>query len=77
MEAEGKCNKMASDTEVHMKKRHGTAFLHAEKMVPIDIHRHLLSVFGDKIVDVSTVRWLVLCFLFMLCGAQNYKQYSR
>ncbi len=26
-------------------------------MAPIDIHGHLLNVYGDEIVDVKAVRW--------------------
>jgi hypothetical protein len=45
---------MASDTEVRMKQRCD------EQIAPIDIHRHLLKVYGDDTVDVSTVmRWVV------------------
>jgi hypothetical protein len=39
-----------------MKQRFVTEFLHAEKNVPNDIHRRLLTVYGDQTVDVSTVR---------------------
>jgi hypothetical protein len=48
-------NKMASDTEVPMKKRCVIEFLHAEKIEPNDIHRRLLNVYEDQTVDVSTV----------------------
>ena len=31
----------------------------AEKIPPVDLHRHMLTVYGDKCVDVSTVRcWI-------------------
>jgi len=33
-----------------------------QKMAPIDIHRHFLNVYEDKTVDVSTVRWWMVCF---------------
>ena len=38
----------------------GIEFLHTEKVAPIDIHRHLLNVYGDETADVSTVRWWVV-----------------
>jgi len=62
MKAEGQSDKMASDMEVHMKQRFVIEFLHAEKIAPNDIHRHLLNVYGDQTVDVSTVRWWVAHF---------------
>ena len=57
MEAERQSDKMASDTEVQMEQLCGTEFLHVEKNASIDIHWHLLSVYGDQAVDVSTVSW--------------------
>jgi len=62
MTAEGQSDKMASDMEVRVKQRCVTEFLHAEKMAPNDIHQCLLNVYGDQTVDVSTVRWWVVCF---------------
>ena len=61
MAAEGQSDTVASDTEVHMKQRCVTEFLHTEKMAPTDIHQLLLNVDGDQTVDVSTVRggWCV------------------
>ena len=47
---------MASDVEVHVKQRCATEFLHMEKMAPTDIHQHLLNIYGDQTVDVSTVK---------------------
>jgi len=43
-------------------QRHETEFLHAEKMVPTDIHQHLLNISGEQRVDVSTVRLWMVCF---------------
>ena len=57
MTAEGQSDKMASDMEVHMKIICGIEFLHMEKIVPIDVHQHLLKIYGDQTVDMSTVRW--------------------
>jgi len=64
MTAEGQRDKMASDMEVRMKQRCVIEFLHAEKIkiAPNDIHRRLLSVYGDQTVDVSTVRRWVARF---------------
>jgi len=57
MAAEGQSDKLASDVEVWMKKRCVIEFLHAEKMTLIVIHQHLLNIYGDQRVDVSTVRY--------------------
>ena len=54
MTAEGQSDKMASDMEVHMKQRCVIEFLHVEKIAPNDIHRCLLNIYRDQIVDVST-----------------------
>jgi len=60
MITEGQYDKMASDMEVRMKQRCVIEFLSAEKIAPNDIHRHLMNVYGDQTVDVSTVRrWVV------------------
>ena len=60
MAAEGQFDKMASDVEMHMKQRGGIEFFHVGKMVPTDIHQHLLNIYGDQTVGVSTVRqWLL------------------
>ena len=53
---------MASDMEVHTEQKYVTEFLHEEKMAPIDIHQWLLNIPGDQTVDVSPVRWWVMCF---------------
>ena len=51
---------MVSDTGVWMKQRCVAEFLHVEIMAPTDIHQHLLNIYGDQTVDVSTVRqWVV------------------
>ena len=62
MVAEGKSDKMASNLEVRMKQKCAIEFLHAEKMAPTDIHWHFLNIYGDQTVDVSTVKWWVVCF---------------
>jgi len=45
-----------------------------QKIAPLDIHQCLLDVNGDKTVDVSTVRWWVVCFS---CGNSNMKDNLR
>jgi len=62
MTAVRQSDKMASDMEVCMKQRCVIEFLHAKKIAPNDIHRRLLNVYGDQIVDVSTVRRWVARF---------------
>jgi transposase len=45
--------------DVQFKQRAVFEFLTAEKMSPVDIHRRMQAVCGDKCVDVSTViRWV-------------------
>ena len=60
--AEGQSDKMLPDIEVYLKQRCGIEFLHVEKIAPFDFHLHLLNVHEDQTVDVSTVRWWVVCF---------------
>ena len=74
MIAEGQSDKMVSDMEVHMKQRCAIEFLHAEKITPNDVHWHLLNVYGDRTVDVSTVGWWVVCFS---SGDSNVKDKPR
>ena len=60
MATEGQSDRMVSYMEVHMKQRGAIGFFHMEKMAPRDIHQHLLNIYGDQPVDVSTVRkWVV------------------
>ena len=56
MAAEGQSDRMVSDVQVNMKKRCGIEFIHLEKMAPVDIHLHLLNVYGGQTVHVSTAR---------------------
>jgi len=46
---------MAFDTEMLMKQRCVTEFLHEEETASTAIHQSLLSVYGEKTVDVNTV----------------------
>jgi len=41
---------------IHFKQRAVFEFLTAEKVPPIEIHRQMQAVYGDRCVDVSTVR---------------------
>ena len=46
-----------ADVEVRMKQRCATEFLNVENITPT--HQLLLNIYGDQIVDVSTVRqWM-------------------
>lgn len=60
MVAERQSDKMASGIEMHMKQWYVTELFHVEKISPIDIHQHLMNVYGDQTVDVSIVKWWVL-----------------
>jgi len=70
MAAEGQSDKMASDMEAWMEQRCVTEFLHAEKMAPIDIHGHLLNIYGDQTVasvaDSLLYQMMLLCSLYLL-----------
>jgi len=59
---EGHLGRIASDMEVHTKQGCGTEVLHREKILHIGIHQHLLNVYGDQTVDVSTVRQRMVHF---------------
>jgi len=54
--AEGQCDEMASDAEVHTEQRCVTEFLHADEIAPIGINRCLLNIYGDQTMDVRTVK---------------------
>jgi saccharopine dehydrogenase-like NADP-dependent oxidoreductase len=47
--------KMAGVTDTHMKHRMAIEFLTAEEVSPIEIHRHLKSVYGEHTADMSVV----------------------
>lgn len=55
-ETAAESDKMVLDMEVLIKQRAATIFLHAEKLALTDIYQHLLNVYRDQLVDVSTVR---------------------
>ena len=60
MAAEEQYDKMMSDMEVCMKQMCEIEFLHVEKREPIDIHQHLLNIYGDQMMETSTVRqWMI------------------
>ena len=56
MAGEQHSDRMTSDMEVQMKQRCKIEFLHTEKMESTGIHQHLLNIYGDQTVDVSTVK---------------------
>ena len=62
MATEGQSDRMASDMKVCMKQSCVPEFLHVEKMANTGIHWCLLNIYGDQVVDVSTVRRWVVCF---------------
>ena len=47
---------MEEFSDVRIKQLAVIEFLTAEKVHPIEIHRRMQAVYGDKCVDVSTVR---------------------
>ena len=55
MTAEGQSDRMASAMEASMKQKCVLELLHAEKVAPVDIHQHLLNVYGGQIVEMSTM----------------------
>lgn len=57
---------MVSDIKAHVKQRCVTEFLCAEKVAPVDVHRHLLKIYGDQREDMSTVRQGLM--RFTSCG---------
>jgi len=57
MAAEGRSDKTASDMEVHMEQKLNHCM--QKKIASIDIHQHLLSVYEDQTVHVSTMKWWV------------------
>jgi len=58
----GQSDKRVSGMEVCMKQVSGIEFLPVEQIVLTDIHQYLLNIYGSPTVDVSTVRWCVVCF---------------
>ena len=53
---------MVSDLEACAKQKCVTEFLHVQKMAPTDTNQHMLNVFEDQTMDVSTVIWWVVHF---------------
>ena len=53
---------MMSDAEMCTEQWCGIEFLYLEKIAPTGSHRPLLNIYGEQTVDVSTVRWWVMCF---------------
>ena len=46
---------MEACEDVQFKQRAIVEFLTTEKISPVDVHRRMQAVYGDKCVDVSTV----------------------
>lgn len=63
-------DKMLSDKEEHIKHKCVTEFLCTEKIAPIRIHQ-LLSVSGDRTVDVSTAKQWVVYFSSGNCNMKD------
>ena len=53
--AEGHSDTMVADMGQWLKQRCVTEFLHEEETASTAIHQSLLSVYGEKTVDVNTV----------------------
>ena len=62
MAAERQSDTTAPDVEVHIKGKYLNELLNGEKIALIDIYWHLLNIYGDQTVNVSTVRWTVVRF---------------
>ena len=61
MEAEGQCDQIVSDMEVHMKQRGGNEFLHVEKLAPLTLN----VCSGWCISAVATAGQLRWCRFFI------------
>jgi len=60
MAAEGQPDRMASDTEIHMKQSGIIEFFYVEKS-GTHWHSSTLNVYGDQPVDISVVsQWVML-----------------
>jgi len=60
MAAERQSHRMVSEMEVCIKQRCKTEFPHEENVAPTNIHWHLMNIYRDQTVDVSTVKlWVV------------------
>ena len=53
---------VAAEVESEMEEPVKQRSVIEKKMVPIGIHQCFLNSYGDQTVDVSAVRWWVLCF---------------
>jgi len=53
---------VAAEVESEMEEPMKQRSVIEKKMVPIGIHQCFLNSYGDQTVDVSAVRWWVLCF---------------
>ena len=62
MAADGQSDRMVSEVGVHVDQSGVIELLRVEEMAPSDIQQALMSVSGQQSVDVSTVRWWMMCF---------------
>ena len=63
------------DIEVSVKQTCVTELFHVEKkMAPVDIHQHLLKIYGDQTMDLSTMMWWLVPFS---SGGSDVKDKSR
>jgi transposase len=58
-------------SDVRFKQSAVIEFLTAEKVLPIEIQRRMQAFYGDRCVDVSTVRRWVRCFKDGRLGFKN------
>ena len=65
---------MEEFSDVRFKQRAVIEFLTAEKVPPIEIHRRMQAVYGDKCVDVSKVRRWVRRFKDGELGQANLSE---
>ena len=62
MAAEKQSENTVYEMEILMMERCGIQFLQVEEIMSIGIHHHMLNVYGDQTVDMSTVKWLLVHF---------------
>lgn len=74
MATEWQSDKMLPDVEACVKQRCITEFHYMEKIVPVDIHQHLLKFYGDQTMDLSTMMWWLVPFS---SGGSDVKDKSR
>ena len=68
---------MEEFSDVRFKQHAVIQFLITEKFPPIEIHRRMQAVYGDRCVDVSTVRCWVRRFKDGELGQANLSDKTR